>query len=366
MWLRFVKRYELRSIPQATVSYRIRAGQQNLGAPTAGQATRAALEHYLILRRFFDDCPPELFREAFADRLRHTADSSAEALAYEQALLFLDSDRPLLRLVGIERLYGLLSDPATAHRLAERYDVTPTRFVEQLKQIDVLNLFPPLDTELYIDTGGGFNEAEKCIAHTRLGEPEFRLSFDLRPYSNIRELRWDPVKLRFCRLRLDEIALHEGTETQLLDPATCAMNGHRMADGRYEFETAVPIMFLPVAGRPDRLTVRGRLEVFDTDIALSRQYAEIMALEQAAREREYALQVRDHELAVCRHELEVSEDRRRVREHELEVCRQQLHAHQEALGDARRVLQSILDSRGYKLLQKARSAARFVARRRAG
>jgi hypothetical protein len=387
LWVRALKRHDIECLPYATVDYRVRAGDGNLSAPTAGKATRSILEQYLILRRFFDGCPPDLFREAFADRLRHPDDLSPSALACEQALLYLDADRPLNRLIGVERLDALFRDPDAARLLAGRYGLTPAEFAGRLRHVDVLSLFPPLDTALFLDTGDGFSEAQKCVAQTRLGEPEFHLEFDLRPYPGLCGLRWDPVVLRFCRLRLDEVALHEGDTVRTLDPAALTTNGRPMSDGRYEFETAVPTVFLPVDGRPDRLTIRGRLEVFDTEIALSRQYADIARLEQDARTREHTVQLRQHELKVSEHRLAVCEDRLRVREHELEVRGQQLdahrhelhvlqaalQAHREALAGLqydfhalRRELQAIHDSRGYRLLQKARSAARFVSGRKAG
>jgi glycosyltransferase involved in cell wall biosynthesis len=385
MWVRVVKRYDLRFLQQPTVHYRIRAGQQNLSAPTPGHVTRALLEYYLVLRRFFGGVSPDLFREAFGDRLRHPECPSPHHVACEQALLYLESPHRLNQLIGVERLYELLGDPDSAAVLAADYDLPPARFADRLRTMDILDLYPMLNTVLYIDTGDGFTEARACVAQTRLDEPAFRLEFDLRPYDGIRALRWDPVSLRMCRLRLDEVVYNEGGVARPLDPSAVETNGRRLPDGRCEFETAGPMVFLPVVERPERLALCGRLEVRDQEYTLRRQYSALVAKEQEALARERALQAREHELTVYKHKLEVCEDRLQVRERELEVRGQQLlahrhelHAHQRALQDhqdelrslrheyhaLRHQLQSILDSRGYRLLERARRVARRL--RRAG
>ena len=262
MWIRMVKKYALSFQSEITVHYRIRAGGMNLSAPTPGHLVRYSNEFYLILRRFFDGMPPDLFREAFAAHLRRPTCGSLEEIACEQALLYLASHAPLSRLIGIERLRDLLENPDTAAVLERLYAFTCASFVELLQHVDVCGVLAEPQTTLYVDTGAGFSEQE---AHRQLidyAASQFCVTFDLSDTQTVRGLRWDPVELRFCRVRLDNIRCQDrtGKET-LIEPMEAVSNGYRHPDGYHDFETLDPIFLLPVQGEMTTVTICGTWDV---------------------------------------------------------------------------------------------------------
>jgi hypothetical protein len=92
----------------------------------------------------------------------------------------------------------------------------------------------------------------------------FWLTFDLSNAPTVRRLRWDPVELRFCRVRLDEIRCEDRAgKVTLVDPAAAVCNGVRRTDGVCEFETLDPCFLLPVTGELSRVSVRGTWNVED-------------------------------------------------------------------------------------------------------
>lgn len=131
-------------MPECTATWRIRRGAGNLSAYSKFRHVRIQNENYLIPKRFFDDLPAGLMREAFADRFVSPDSRTPDELACEQAFLFLNHPtNPLLHLMGLERLHRLLRDPATAALLAAKYNYRPADYVHQLGLTDLLGLSKP-------------------------------------------------------------------------------------------------------------------------------------------------------------------------------------------------------------------------------
>jgi glycosyltransferase involved in cell wall biosynthesis len=131
LWVRLAKKYDLWIMPERLLQYRIRNHNANLSAPAPDRMIGSSNEWYLILKRFFDDLPAALFKEGFAGKLVNPDFRTEAEYLCEQALAHLGSRFPLSQLIGVEKLYHLLLDEATAGVARERYGLTLARFVEK-------------------------------------------------------------------------------------------------------------------------------------------------------------------------------------------------------------------------------------------
>lgn len=285
LWVRSVKKYDFAFLPCHTVSYRIRTDQQNLSAPNPGTLNRTANEHYLVLRRFFDDLSPALFREAFRDHLlRPDCDEPLE-IACEQAFLYYRSPHPQARLLGCAKLYDLLSSPAGSAILENRYGYRVRDFVDSLKAETLVGRADEWCSLLYVDSGHGFNEEEMCLARVPGAGDRFDLSFELTRFPLVKGLRWDPLELRFCSLRLDEITLEASTgKTATLDATTLRTNGVALPDGALRFDTLDPQVFVPFQGTLARIALRGTWQVLSREESLLRAHRLLLSGEEERKE----------------------------------------------------------------------------------
>jgi hypothetical protein len=140
MWIRMVKRYELCFMREKLVRYRIRGGHANLSSPTPAHQVRSCNEEHLILARFFDGLCPDLFRQAFGKHLIRPDCRLPAQLACEQAFLFLRSNHPLKRLLGLRQLHALYSDPGAGAVLRRDYGVSAVSFAQLLQSIDAAGI----------------------------------------------------------------------------------------------------------------------------------------------------------------------------------------------------------------------------------
>jgi hypothetical protein len=303
MWLRLVKKYELCFMPQKLVRYRIRRDQQNLSAPTPKTQVRGTNETYFILRRFFDDVPAELFREAFQQQLVRPQSAAPMELACEQAILYLGGKTPLCRLIGLEKLYALLGEPESAAVLERNYAYTLHRFADQLQHVDVVGRNGH-DTTLYVDTGAGFNELQACRHKASLAQRQFDLTFELTGFRAIKRLRWDPLEMRLCRVRLDEVSyrLRSGEE-RALDAAEILSNGVKAVDGAMVFETFDPMIVLPIDGPIASVSLRGEWDAVDMAATFAKAHTLLLAKDQRLASAEEELKSRHQQVDTLTREL---------------------------------------------------------------
>lgn len=257
VWVRLAKRYDFRIMPDALIRYRIRGGSGNLSSPTPDRLVRLQNETYLILRRFLDGMPADLFRATFVRELVHPDFADGLEYACEQAFLFCRSAAPLGRLIGLERLQILLNDPSAADVLARRYGFTNHQFFDLLRSVNVAESYDGDFSTLFFDTGGGWNTAEQVGQRVFAAANDVNLTFELPPRVRARALRWDPVELRTCRVRLEAVEVGDanGTVSQV-DPATIHHNGRGLPDGSVSFRSADPAFWWPATGREGRVTIR--------------------------------------------------------------------------------------------------------------
>lgn len=146
LWIRLVKEYPLCQTARPVIQYRIHP--ENISGPPrepgdVRRAVRIHNENYLVMRSFFDGISPDLFREAFADRvIRPICETDLEQQC-EQAFLYLKVPDRRIQLIGVESLARLLASPDGETLLKERYSFTPLSFANgPLADVDIENLIP--------------------------------------------------------------------------------------------------------------------------------------------------------------------------------------------------------------------------------
>jgi hypothetical protein len=219
----------------------------------------------MILRRFLDGVSAELFRDAFAGELVNADFADGPEYACEQAFLYCRSAAPLARLIGLERIQALLNDPLTSEVLARRYAFTNQRFYQLVASVNTAGSYDGDYSTLFYDTGTGWNTIEQVGRRVFAAAGDVRLSFTLPPGVRAKALRWDPVELRTCRVRLDAIEVRDtGGATRQVDFATVCHNGICLADGAVAFACADPAFWWRAAGDEAQVTVCGRWELDDS------------------------------------------------------------------------------------------------------
>lgn len=135
MWLTLIRHHDLTVIEEPLVAYRVHADGRNVSSPL--NSRRADFELGQIYRHVFDGLPVDLFRSAFADRLRHRDFRAGSEHEIEKALLYLQHLRPTIRRLGIERLCRLFQDPAHLAVAEARYDLGLPQLLDLTKTFDL-------------------------------------------------------------------------------------------------------------------------------------------------------------------------------------------------------------------------------------
>ncbi len=179
---------------------------------------------------------------------------------------------------------------------------------EQLRMLAAARLREQrLTTTLFVDTGSGFR-ANECMVQDSPEPGHFRLSFAVSGLGLVRSLRWDPLELRTCRLRLNAVEWEDSHgRIHGLEPLSTVSNGECREDGLFVFETLDPMVFLPISGDIVRVTIDGWYETDDLNTSLSR----VDAAAQTART----------QLQICTQQLRECEEQFRVLTQTLEKAR---------------------------------------------
>jgi hypothetical protein len=254
-------------MPDRLLQYRVRGDGGNLSTPSPGTIVRLQNETYLVLRRFFDGVPAELFRQAFAGELVNPDFADGPEYACEQAFAYCRLSMPLGRLIGIERLQALFNDAEAAEVLSRKYAFATRQFFDLLRSVNVTQSYDGDYSTLFWDSGAGWNIDERVCHRVSAYPRDFRVTYDVPACPRVRALRWDPVELRTCRVRLDAVEVRDGAGRAVItDPAAVQTNGTRLSDGTVSFATSDPMFWWPAKGTVSGVTVRGR---WDHDDALT-------------------------------------------------------------------------------------------------
>ncbi len=170
---------------------------------------------------------------------------------------------------------------------------------------------------LFKDTGAGFRVEERVPGQLPAGPGQFRLSFDLDG-SVVRGLRWDPLELHTCRIRIDAIAWTDLRAVhRQLDLTVLTGNGERSADGLWDFETLDPSLFLPIFGDVARVTVEGWYEADDLSTSLARVDRAAHTAKLHLRDREEQIRAREEQIRARDEQIRALEGQVRARDEQI-------------------------------------------------
>ena len=119
-------------------------------------------------------------------------------------------------------------------------------------------------TRLYVDCGKGFVEETSISKDSGMYEEFINVEWDLSKFSQIESLRWDPLEDKWCVVKLKSIIYQDKTGKKFdLDLASITNNGISRGEGWFFFETIDPWFFLPIQGKLESLSIRGKLALMD-------------------------------------------------------------------------------------------------------
>jgi SAM-dependent methyltransferase len=160
---------------------------------------------------------------------------------------------------------------------------------------------------LYRDGGSGFREGESVHEWILYG-PSFTVSYNLDPSIPCRQLRWDPLELRLCQVRLKRVRWHDGAGAgHELDLRQVSSNGDPLEDGVFRFQTSDPMLYLPIAGSVANVVIEGECRVEGEVASIQQLEALLVRRQEELREVQGILQVRDRNLEECQQCLQESE-----------------------------------------------------------
>lgn len=116
-------------------------------------------------------------------------------------------------------------------------------------------------SQLFVDTGRGFNEEEKLVKESVLEDGRFSITFDLKKFETIQALRFDPLEGKPCICRIDA-----ANSTAKLVPG----NASGKAEKGDLFLTTDPIYQVKLQGKADAITISGEVVTLSMEDALNR------------------------------------------------------------------------------------------------
>jgi SAM-dependent methyltransferase len=241
---------------------------------------------------------------------------------------------------------------------------------------------------LFLDTGSGFRP-EETVQEEAEYQPEFTLRFTLDPTRSIRELRWDPLETRLCRVRLRQVRWQDGEGLiSQLDLGRVTSNGTQGGEATFEFDTPDPVIWLPISGSVASVTIEGECIVADessTFVGLQRtlmsyrdrlaqQDRELQAARQQITAHEQSILSYRHQLAQQDQELQASWREHAAHERKITALTSQLEDREGQIGRFKQrvgaleqrearleaALRAILNSKRWILINGVRSALFYL------
>lgn len=271
----------------------------------------------------------------------------------------LDQDA-LLAYLGVEPTYGTVFAQWNAHFVYQWLKGSSLESFARPKHplsmdhvISVFGAKTKLSCCLYYDCGEGFTESEKLVAEIPLLNDSFRVSFDLSKIKYIKALRFDPVegKAVRCVLRSEQASL-------------TAVNACGHSDGYDVFSTDDPMYQVHLSDNenPGFLTISGKIFFLSEQERAHNYELQLHTLYKQRFELQSALEDVRHENSLQHAAMEHKEQENVRLFATLEDVRQENSVLQSQYAQKEAKLQSIYQSKGWKLLEFIRRIKRFFLR----
>ena len=138
---------------------------------------------------------------------------------------------------------------------------------------------------LFFDTGNGFSETDSYKEYMCPENDEFQVTFQVDKYATIRNLRFDPLEGRGCKMEITKINGKELTGEEIL-----GSNAEFAKNGKEIFISGDPQYYLnPDLPDNGQLTIQGRIRVMEEEETMSYCRKIIHELETIKSSKEYQL-----------------------------------------------------------------------------
>ena len=131
-WIKMCKHFDFYVSDEKFINFRI-LNKGNASAPSLTNNMRVLNEHSLIGNKFFDDVSKEMFYKAFSDLIKRPDKQSDLHFEIEKSFIYFTPIHTLSRIyrvIGLQKLYGLLSNDESLEVLRKDYNFDQRSFHE--------------------------------------------------------------------------------------------------------------------------------------------------------------------------------------------------------------------------------------------
>ena len=142
-----------------------------------------------------------------------------------------------------------------------------------------------MECTLFYDTGNGFSATDCCKEYLKIDGGEFSIDFALDKYATIRNLRFDPLEGKGCKVQITKINGESLTGDEILEH-----NADFEKNGIQIFINGDPQYFInPNLPKDGSITISGKIKVMAEEETMSFYRKKLNELETIKNSREYKL-----------------------------------------------------------------------------
>lgn len=142
-----------------------------------------------------------------------------------------------------------------------------------------------MECALFYDTGNGFSAADCCKEYLKIDGGDFSMDFTLDKYATIKNLRFDPLEGKGCKVQITKINGEPLTGDEIL-----GNNAEFEKNGIQIFISGDPQYFInPSLPREGKITISGKIKVMPEEETMSFYRKKLNELETIKNSTEYKL-----------------------------------------------------------------------------
>lgn len=206
-WIKICLHQDIYIIPEKLTCFRVHDSEKNASGDTAEKQRRLFVEEYLVYQNYFYISNKEELVKIFPESEEYIINNDC-VLPFAIAQIFLKSDRPSKKLLGINKIYELCQDKERWSKIKSLYGYGAKEFDLDKQKFDIFGMISPerfLKMSLYINCGDGYTEenAIKQICYIPL-KNIVNVQFKVKKCEGkeIKSIRFDfdEGKIRKCKI----------------------------------------------------------------------------------------------------------------------------------------------------------------------
>jgi len=258
IWIKICLEHEIFIIQEKLIKFRIRTDEKNVSGNRPDSLILFHNETNYILRNYLKIDSTDTLLKIFPELENKKKSITNATIPYYIALqALLVKSRPYINF-ALNTLYEFIQHNEATIELSSEENFTIADYFKIVVESDLYNQFP-YRSRLYLDTGNGFNEAEKMEIVVFTGRKEWK--FVLEKYSGIVSIRFDPLGGNFCRFKIVKV------ETDGIYNGIAWSNARETSDGWDVFLTHNPnYVFKGDFTNATWIKIEGEIEILDNNI----------------------------------------------------------------------------------------------------